>query len=238
MEKKKSRRKNNKKTSKKIEQKPNNYGIILLLIIVVIFITFYVKNKENKNPEFTDGSLHSIESQESNETFEETELIKELRKMTNGGDSNTFIIYQSMYTNEPVTLSSLNAENILYITYKYIEQTYDLSKYNKYLTCDIASKVDISKNIIQCGGSKYPLTKFQYNTFITKDLLKKTAADIFNVNLKEFKSFYTNEDNICHYVDKDYICIAKKIQITEPTYKKEFIKANIYNNKIENMSSL
>ena len=233
MEKKKTRRKTTKKSSKKVIQKTNNYRIILLLIVLVVGITFYVKHKENNDPEFLDGALHSIGSSETDEIFEETELIKELRKMTNGGDTNTFIIYQSMYTNEPVTLSSLNAENILYITYKYIEQTYDLSKYNKYLTCDIASKVDMSRNITQCGGTKYSLSTFQYNTLITKDLLKKTAADIFNVNLKEFKSFYTNEDNICHYVNKEYICITKKFQETEPIYNKEFIKAHIYDNKIE-----
>ena len=233
MEKKKVKRKSYKRTSKKIEQKANNYRVILLLLALVIGITFYVKHKEASEPEIIDTALHNISSKDMGDVIEETELIKELRKITNGGDTNTFIIYQSMYTNEPVTLSSLNTENILYLTYKYIEQTYDLSQYNQFLTCDIASKVDMSRNITQCGGSKYSLSTFQYNTFITKDLLKRTAEAIFNVNLKEFKSFYTNEDNICHYVNKDYICISKKIQNTEPVYQREFVKAHIYENKIE-----
>lgn len=233
MKKKKTRRTKNRIPAREIIQKTNNYKMIVLILALVVGVTLYFKTSNNGGPEFIDGSFHSIGSNQTGEVIEETELIKELRKMTNGGDTNTFIIYQSMYTNEPITLSSLNTENILYLTYKYIEQTYDLSKYNTYLTCDIARKVSIDNTIMQCGGNKYSLSTFQYNTLIDKNLLKKTAQDIYNVNITEFKSFYTNEDNICHYINKDYVCISKKLQHTEPVYSKEFVKAHIYDNKIE-----
>ena len=44
----------------------------------------------------------------------------------------------------------------------------------------------------------YNLNIDKYENETVKDLLKRTAQNIFNVNIKEFKSFYTNEENICH----------------------------------------
>lgn len=224
-------KKKNKKTTKSTNK--TNYRVIILLIILIIGITIYVNKKEKIDPELLDSTLHNITSIELEEINEETDFIKTLRNITNGGDINTFITYQSMYTNESVTINSLNTENILYITYKYIEKTKDLTQTNKLLTCEIAEKIDLSKNIIQCGGSKYSLSTFQYNTYITKEILQEYASLIFNVNITEFKSFYTNEDNICHYINNEYICVTKKIEHKDDIYKKEFVKAKIYDNKIE-----
>lgn len=233
--------KNSKKTRKTINKRINNkkynlqknnyFGIIFLLIILVISVTIYVKNKEKQDLGL-DPIYNSI-SAPNKEITKPNDQINELLKITHGGDLFTFKIYQSLYSNEPIDITKLSNETILYLTYKYIENNYDLSIYNKYITCDIASTVGIDKNIYQCGGNKYSLSTFQINTFITKELIKDTAKEIFNINLKEFTNFYTNEDNLCYYENNEFYCISKKIQTNTLSYNKEFVKALIYDNKIE-----
>lgn len=230
MEKKK---KNKRKNNKKYNIKPNNYKIVIALIITLVIGLMIFSEKESDKKIPIEAIFNSIDTPSLGTTFEETELLSLLRKIPNGGDTNTFKTYQSMYTNETINISSLNTENILYITYKYIENTYDLSKYNKYITCNIAKKVNLDKNIYQCGGNKYNITTYQYNTLIDKKLLKDTAEDIFNINLKEFTNFYTNEDNLCYFTNNDFICVTKKIKNTDPVFNKDFVSANIKDNKIE-----
>lgn len=228
------KKKKTKRKNKKYNLKQNNYKIVIILLIMII-IGLVIFKKDNKTEQLIplNPIINSINSPQEGIIYEETDLIKQLRKIPNGGDINTFKIYQSMYTNEKIDISSLNTENILYITYKYIEKTYDLSKYNKYLTCNIARKINIDKNIYQCGGNKYNITTYQYNTLVDKKLIKETAEKIFNINIKEFTNFYTNEDNLCYFTDNDFICITKRIKNQDPVFQKDFISANITNNKIE-----
>ena len=230
MEKKKikKRRKN-----KKINFIKNNYNVIIGFILIIVIVLMVFTDKEETEFETLDPIFNNISIPENGTTFEETELLKQLRQIPHGGDTNTFKVYQSMYTNEKINISSLNTENILYITYKYIENTYDLSKYNKYITCNIAKKVNLDKNIYQCGGNKYNITTYQYNTLIDKKLIKDTAEDIFNINLKEFTNFYTNEDNLCYFTDNDFICVTKKLRNTQPVFQKDFVSAEISENKIQ-----
>lgn len=219
-------------SNKKYNLQKNNYiGTIILVIILIISVTIYTKNKEQQAPDL--DSLYNSISAPNKEITKPNDQINELLKITHGGDLFTFKIYQSIYSNETIDITKLSNETILYLTYKYIEKTYDISRYNKYITCDIASKVGLDKNIYQCGGNKYSLTTYQINTFINKDLIKETAKDIFNINLKEFTNFYTNEDNLCYYESDEFLCISKKIQTNTLSYDKEFVKALIYDNKIE-----
>lgn len=227
----KKKRTSKKNLIKKFETKANNYGLVIFLfIILIITVVVYTNNKEEV-AEF-EPLYNEIDSNVLTEIDEETNEIKKLRQYTNGGDINTFKIYQSMYTDETVKLKSLNTEEILHISYKYIEKTQDLAKHNKFVTCDIANKVGIAQNIYQCGGNKYNISNFQYNTYITKDLLRKTAVELFNININEFTNFYTNEDNLCYFIDNEFICITKKVQ-TKKEYQTEFIRAYTYENKIE-----
>lgn len=228
----KKKTKTRRTSTKKYNLQKNNYlGIAFLLIILIISVTIYVTNKEETKLDL-DSAYNAI-STPNKEITKPNDQINELLKITHGGDLFTFKIYQSMYSNEPIDITKLSNETILYLTYKYIEKNYDLSRYNKYITCDIASSIGLDKNIYQCGGNKYSLTTYQINTFITKDLIKDTAKDIFNINLKEFTNFYTNEDNLCYYESNEFLCISKKIQSNTLSYDKEFVKALIYDNKIE-----
>lgn len=226
------RKRTTKVNNKKYNLQKNNYiGTIILLIILIISVTIYTTNKE-KNIDELDSAYHGIELP-NKELTKANDLINELTTITHGGDSFTFKIYQSFYSDETINITKLSNETILYLTYKYIESTHDLSPYNKYITCDIASKIGLDKSIYQCGGNKYSLTTFQINTYITKELLRETAAEIFNINIKEFTNFYTNEDNLCYYENNEFLCISKKIQTNTLSYGKEFVKAYIYDNKIE-----
>jgi hypothetical protein len=230
MEKKKTRKRRKNKKNNFIK---NNYNVIIGFILVIIIVLMVFTDKEEAEFETLDPIFNNIAAPDNGIIFEETDLISNLRKIPNGGDINTFKIYQSMYTNETINMSSLNTENILYITYKYIENIYDLSKYNKYITCDIASKVNLDKNIYQCGGNKHSITTYQYNTLLNKKLIKDTAEKIFNINIKDFTNFYTNEDNLCYFVEDDFICVTKRIKNTKDSFNKDFVSATIKDNKIE-----
>ena len=230
MEKKKTKQRRKNKKNNFIK---NNYNVIIGFILVIVIVLMVFTDKEETEFEPLDPIFNNISIPENGTIFEETDLIKDLRNIPNGGDINTFKTYQSMYTGETINISSLNTENILYLTYKYIENTYDLSKYNKYITCNIAKKVDLDKNIYQCGGNKYNITTYQYNTLINKKLIKETAESIFNINIKEFTNFYTNEDNLCYFTNNDFICVTKKLQNKEPVFHKDFVSAEISENKIK-----
>mgnify|MGYP003312448781 FL=1 len=121
---------------------------------------------------------------------------------------------------------------MLYVAYKYIEKTTDFSKYTQIITCDQAEKVGLSSNIIQCGGNKYVNSYYRVNTYITKDLLKKTIQNIFNKNINTYTNFYTSDNNLCYFIDSDYICVSHKNDYETNTTETEFIKAFKYTNKI------
>lgn len=228
----KKKRTSKKNLIKQFQTKANNYGLVVFLFIILIITVVVYTNNKDEVAEF-EPLYNEIDSNVLTEIEEETEEIRKLREYTEGGDINTFKIYQSMYTNESVKLKTLNTEDILHIAYKYIEKTQDLGKHYKFITCDIANKVGLSQNIYQCGGNKYNISTFQYTTYITKDLLKKTAIELFNININEFTNFYTNEDNLCYFIDNEFICVTKKLKETNPIYQKEFIRAYTYENKIE-----
>ena len=97
--------------------------------------------------------------------------------------------------------------------------------------CGIAGWVNLQNNIYQCGGTKYPNSYYTVNTYITKDLIKKTVQAIFNKSINDYTNFYTNEDNLCYFINNEYLCISHKIN-TNNNIDKQFVKAYKYTNKI------
>lgn len=215
--------------------KKNNYVGLLFFALVLASLLYIIKHETNlyKEPEPTNKAIESIKMSKK-EITKESDTIKDLRLYLNDGDLHTFKIYQSMYndTNE-VTIDNIDEETMLYIAYKYIEKTTDFSNNLNYITCDIATKLNIANNIIQCGGTKYNISNYLVNNYITKELLSKTVTKIFNRHLTNFTNFYTNEDNLCYFIDNDYICIIKKTNYETSKSNKEFIKAYEYNDRIE-----
>ena len=212
----------------------NNYVGLLFFALVLASLLYIIKNQTEvfKEIEPTQKEIITTEA-EITEIKKETKEIENLRKYLNLGDINTFKIYQSSYIyNEKINSKDFNNENMLYTAYKYIEKTTDFSKYTQIITCDQAQKVGLSNNIIQCGGNKYVNSYYRVNTYITKDLLKKTIQNIFNRNIDTYTNFYTSEHNLCYFVDNDYICVSQKNDYETPTPQTEFIKAYKYTNKI------
>ncbi len=218
--------------------KQNNYVGLLFFALVLAASLYIIKHETEtlKPPTETFNAIEpeTIINDKKEVIFEENEEIKKLRNYLNKGDQNNFKIYQSMYNNEEkVTIDNMNEETMLYIAYKNIINTNDLSKYIKYLTCDEATLVGIENEFYQCGGGIKNLTTYTVNTYITKDLLNTTVKSIFNVNIQNFKNFYTSEDNLCYFINEEYLCISKKNKLPETKTEVKFIKVNKYNNKIE-----
>lgn len=223
-----------KKFDIKYEITRNNYVGLLFFALVLASILYIMKNQTEVFQEI-EPTVKEILSTEAKitEIKTETKEIKELRKYLNPGDINTFKIYQSNYIyNEKIISEDLNDETMLYMAYKYIERTKDFSKYQKIITCNEASLVNLEHNIYQCGGNKYPNSYYTVNTYISKDLLKKTVQKIFNKNITKYTSFYTSEDNLCYYINNDYLCISHKTKQIPTQTKQDFIKALKYTNKI------
>lgn len=215
--------------------KSNNYVGLLFFALVLASLLYIVKHEA---PTFKEiGSQpKAIITNEKEPTIieEETKEIIELRKYLSLGDINTFKIYQSMYNDQDIVkIDNINDETKLYIAYKYIEKNIDFTNYLKYITCEEAEKTSLAENIFQCGGTKYNSSYYTVNSYITKELLKKTVQNLFNVNLRNFTNFYTSEDNLCYFIDNEYICVSHTT--TPPTKYPEstFIKAIKYDNKIE-----
>lgn len=235
---KKSELKHNSKNNLKYTVKSNNYVGLLFFALVFASALYIIKSiTEPKYEELKDPSykeLAPITTNTKTEILEATDEIKNLQNYLNTGDINTFKIYQSFYiNNEEITVDNLNTETMLHIAYKYLEKTTNLEQYTKYITCDEATKVGLDTTITQCGGTKYPSTYYTVNHYITKEILKETIQKIFNRTISTFTNFYTTEDNLCYYIEDQYLCIAHNTKQSNKYSETEFIKAYKYNNKIE-----
>ena len=221
------------KNKLKYDIKRNNYVGLLFFACVLASLLYIIKSQTPvfKEIEPTQKEILSTEV----EITEIPKLNPEISKLINylnPGDINTFKIYQSSYIyNEKVSSNNINNETMLYMAYKYIEKTTDFSKYQKIITCNEAEKVNLQSNIYQCGGSKYPNSYYMVNTYITKEKLKKAVQEIFNRNITNFTNFYTSEDNLCYFINNEYICISHKTN-SNTTINKEFVKAYKYTNKL------
>ncbi len=216
--------------------KQNNYVGLLFFALVLASLIYIFKYDDSHKYVEKPINEKKIVAPDTNkkEISTEDNDIKLLRSYLNKGDLYTFKIYQSMYNyNEEITTENLDAETMLYIAYKYIVNNNDLTNYTKYLTCEDARTVGLDKNIIQCGGTRYNATHYRINTYITKEILRKTVLEIFNKNIKEYTNFYTSEDNICYFINNDYKCISHDIETQKNIPTTTFIKAYKYKNKIE-----
>lgn len=212
--------------------KGNNYVGLLFFALVLASLLYIIKH-ETRSFQELEPVTNAIITKEKVLITDETDQIKDLTNYLNPGDSNTFKIYQSMYNSDPVTLDNLNPETMLYIAYKYIEKNTDFTNYTKYITCEEANKINLTNSIIQCGGNKYNISTYTTNSYITKDILKQTIKKIFNININTFTNFYTSEDNLCYFLENEYLCVSKKPAIHNSYTEKKFVKAYKYNNKIE-----
>ena len=226
-----------KKAKKKFDFKydisRNNYVGLLFFACVLASLLYIMKTQTPvfKEIEPSQKEILSTET-EITEITKPTNEIKKLINYLNTGDINTFKIYQSNYIyDEKVTNNNMNNETMLYIAYKYIEKTTDFSKYQTIITCNQAESVNLESNIYQCGGNKVPNSYYMVNTYITKEKLKKAAQEIFNKNITNYTNFYTTEDNLCYFINDEYLCISHKTNTSQQT-EKEFIKAYKYTNKI------
>lgn len=215
--------------------KSNNYVGLLFFALVLASLLYIIKHE---TPTFKDIDTKpkAIITSEKEPTIieDETEQIKDLENYLNPGDINTFKIYQSMYIlNNTVSIDNINNETLLYLAYKYIEKNTDFSKNLKYITCEEANKVNLEANIIECGGTKYNASYYTVNSYITKDILKKTIQKLYNININNFTNFYTSEDNVCYYLENEYMCVSHTTGVPTKYPKKEFVKAIKYDNKIE-----
>lgn len=221
--------------TKKYNITKNNYIGLLFFALVLASLLYIIKHETPTFKELNSSPKNIINNEKAPFIIEEeTEQIRELRNYLNDGDANTFKIYQSMYiNNDKVTIDYINEETLLYIAYKYIEKTTDFSNNQKYITCEEAEKINIQDSIIQCGGTKVNASYYTINTYITKDILKKTIEKLFNRNIKNFTNFYTSEDNLCYFVENEYLCVSHKTNDTNKFTEKSFEIAKKYDNKIE-----
>lgn len=214
--------------------KSNNYVGLLFFALVLASLLYIIKH-ETKNLEDLEPTIKQIETIEApKEITEPTAEIQNLQSYLTTGDSNTFKIYQSFYVyNDKVSIENLNQETLLYLAYKYIESTTDFTNYTKYITCDQASLIGIDTLITQCGGTKVNTTYYTVNSYITKEQLRTTIQKIFNQNIIDYTNFYTSEDNLCYFINNEYLCISHQTTNNNISVQKEFIKAYKYNTKIE-----
>lgn len=226
-------KKRNKKINLKYDIARNNYVGLLFFACVLASLLYLIKSHTPVFQEIEPTQKEILSTEvEITEITKPNDEIRKLMNYLNPGDINTFKIYQSSYIyDEKVSSTNLNNETMLYYAYKYIERTTDFSKYQKIITCDEAKTVNLESNIYQCGGNKVTNSYYMVNTYITKDKLKKAIQEIFNRNINNFTNFYTTEDNLCYFVNNEYLCIAHKTN-TNQTVDKQFVKAYKYTNKI------
>lgn len=215
--------------------KSNNYIGLLFFALVLASLLYIIKTQTPEFKEIEPPTKQIIApTQTKKEIIEPTQEIINLQDYLNTGDINTFNIYQNFYIyNETIKKENLSNETLLYIAYKYIEKTTDFTNHTHYITCDEASLINISDQLTQCGGYKTSSTNYTVNSYITKDLLTRTIQKLFNITINTYTNFYTTENNLCYYINNEYLCVTQKT--TPPTRysEKEFIKAYKYNNKIE-----
>lgn len=215
--------------------KSNNYVGLLFFALVFASLLYIMKNQTETFKEIEPTTKQIITTEPTKKEINTiNEEIQNLKNYLNTGDINTFHIYQNFYIyNEKVTLENINDETLLYMAYKYIEKTTDFTNYTKYITCEEAASINLNTQITQCGGTKINSTYYTVNSYITKDLLTRTIQKIFNKNISNYTNFYTTEDNLCYFINNEYLCVSH--QINKPTRysEKEFIKAYKYKDKIE-----
>ena len=167
----------NKKFDLKYEITRNNYIGLLFFACVLASLLYIIKNQTPSFKEIEPTQKEILTTEvEITEISKPNKEIRNLINYLNGGDINTFKIYQSSYIyDEKVNSSELNDETMLYFAYKYIERNTDFSKYQKIITCQEAQLVSLDDNIIQCGGNKYTNSYYMVNTFITEEMLKNTV---------------------------------------------------------------
>lgn len=214
--------------------KSNNYVGLLFFALVLASLLYIIKH-ETKTLDHLEPTIKEIQSVETpKEITKPTDEIINLQNYLTTGDTNTFKIYQSFYIyNDKVSIENLNQETLLYLGYKYIENTTDFTNYTKYITCDQAISVGLNNLITQCGGTKVNTTYYTVNSYITKEQLRLTIQKLFNQNLINYTNFYTSEDNLCYYINNEYLCIAHQTTQKNNYSEKEFVKAYKYNTKIE-----
>ena len=223
-------KKTKKKNNFKYDVSKNNYVGLLFFACVLASLLYILKTQTPVFQEL-EPVQKEIMSQET-EITEPNDEITKLLNYLNPGDINTFKIYQSSYIyNEKISSNNLNNETMLYMAYKYIERTTDFSKYQTIITCNQAELVNLHSNIYQCGGTRYTNSYYTVNTYITKERLKKTVQEIFNKNITNFTNFYTSEDNLCYYINNEYLCISHKTKLTKTT-DRQYVKAYKYKDKI------
>ncbi len=225
----------NKEIKYKIRQ--NNYVGLLFFALVLAASLYIIKHETESFKELEPGQKNIISvEKEAQEILEESDQIKRMRQYLNLGDPNTFKVYQSMYiNNDTVAVDDLNVENLLYMAYKYIMKTADVTNYLSYITCEQANSISLDTEIIQCGGSKVNASYYTVNSYITKDLLKSVVRKIYNININEFTNFYTSNDNLCYFVNDEYLCVSKTSNNGQKNIyaDTQFVKAIKYDQKIE-----
>ena len=212
----------------------NNYVGLLFFALVLASLLYIIKNQTETFKEIKPTQKEILSTEvEITEINKINKDITDLINYLNPGDMNTFKIYQSSYIYEEKTNSKdLNEETMLYYAYKYLESANDFSKHMRLITCNEAEKVNLNNNIYQCGGNKKPISYYNVNTFINKEVLKKTIQKIFNRNISSFTNFYTSEDNLCYFIEDEYLCISHPTTQSNTVVEKSFIKAYKYTNKI------
>ncbi len=223
------------KENLKYKIKSNNYFSLIFFAMVLASLLYIIKYETNHYIELEPPKKDIMDiTPKKTEITTPTEEILNLTRYLNTGDVNLFKTYQSSYIyNDSVSNDDYTTESMLHIAYKYLEKTNDFTKHTRYITCEEAKLVGLENNILQCGGQKQQLSYYTLNTFVTKDVLKRTVQKIFNKNIKEFKNFYTTEDNLCYFINNEYLCISHKTNPTNKYTEKEFIKAYKTTNKIE-----
>lgn len=214
--------------------KSNNYVGLLFFALVLASLLYIIKH-ETKTLDNLEPTIKEIEPVETpKEITEQTEEIKNLQNYLTTGDPNTFKIYQSFYVyNDKVTIENINQETLLYLGYKYIESTTDFTNHTKYITCDQATLIGLNTLITQCGGTKVNTTYYTVNSYITKEQLRLTIQKLFNQNITNYTNFYTSEDNLCYFINDEYLCVSHQTKPTNINVEKQFVKAYKYNTKIE-----
>lgn len=215
--------------------KSNNYVGLLFFALVLASLLYIFKTETTKYQELEPTTKDIIiEEKPIKEINELTKEIESLQQYLTLGDINTFTIYQNFYIyDDKITISQMNDETLLYIAYKYIEKTTDFTNHTHYITCDEATLLNLESQIMQCGGNKVSSTYYTVNTYIKKDLLKRTIQKLFNKNISNYTNFYTSENNLCYFINDEYLCVAHQTNKSSIYSEKEFIKAYKYNNKIE-----
>jgi hypothetical protein len=215
--------------------KSNNYVGLLFFALVLASTLYIIKTSTTKFQELEPTTKNIITTEKKKKEITEiTPEILDLQNYLNIGDINTFNIYQSNYIyNETIKKEQLTTETMLYMAYKYIEKNTDFTNYTNYITCEEATLINISDQLTQCGGTKTSSTNYIVNKYITKDLLTRTIQKLFNININDYTNFYISENNLCYYINNEYICVSHTTAQPTRYGEKEFIKAYKYDNKIE-----